>query len=144
MRKTKNPPPPSKFHRSGPTFWQQYTSFWLTSLLSRIILCPSGGAGADSGRRLARPVYRWLHMRHIDQLHRALGNLERDVAQNADKSPLREYEKRLLEIAAAVRSLKVARAFEVDLQRLRIHLHMAQEDISRMQAASAESNGSPR
>src|SRR5246500_4326285 len=25
------------FYRSGPTFWQQYTSFWLTSLLSRII-----------------------------------------------------------------------------------------------------------
>src|SRR5262249_6251225 len=25
------------FYRSGPTFWQRYTSFWLTSLLSRIV-----------------------------------------------------------------------------------------------------------
>src|SRR5215470_8163707 len=25
------------FHRSGPTFWQRYTSFWLTSLLDRIL-----------------------------------------------------------------------------------------------------------
>jgi hypothetical protein len=128
------------FYRSGPTFWQQYTSFWLSSLLSRIIffvlpvvlaLIPVVG--------FARPVYRWLHMRRIDRLHRALGNLEREVAQSADKALFRDYEKRLSEIDAAVRSLKVARPFELDLQRLRIHLHMAQEDISRMQAASAES-----
>ena len=25
------------FYRSGPTFWQRYTSFWLTSLLNRIV-----------------------------------------------------------------------------------------------------------
>jgi hypothetical protein len=125
------------FYRSGPTFWQQYTSFWLTSLLSRIIffvlpvvlaLIPVIG--------FARPVYRWWHIRRIDQLHRDLGNLERELARNADKSRLREYGGRLAEIESAVQSLKVARPFEVDLQRLRIHLRMAQEDISRMEAAT--------
>jgi hypothetical protein len=25
------------FYRSGPTFWQRYTSFWFTSLLNRIV-----------------------------------------------------------------------------------------------------------
>ena len=127
------------FYRSGPTFWQQYTSFWLTSLLSRIIffvlpvalaLVPVVG--------FARPLYRWWHVRRIDQLHRALGNLERELARNADKSRLREYGTRLAEIESAVRSLKVARPFKVDLQRLRIHLRMAQDDVSRMEAASVD------
>jgi hypothetical protein len=62
------------FYRSGPTFWQRYTSFWFTSLLNRIVffvipfvalMIPLIG--------FARPFYRWLHMRRIDQLHRALG-----------------------------------------------------------------------
>jgi hypothetical protein len=68
------------FYRSGPTFWQRYTSFWLTSLLSRILffvipliaaMIPVIG--------LARPLYRWLHLRPIDQLHRALGRVEREL-----------------------------------------------------------------
>jgi hypothetical protein len=127
------------FYRSGPTFWQRYTSFWLTSLVSRIIffvlpvvaaLIPVIG--------FALPVYRWLHMRRIDQLHRALGNLERELARNADRSRLREHGARIAEIETAVRSLKVARPFEVDLQRLRIHVRMVQEDIGRMGAATAE------
>jgi hypothetical protein len=138
-------PTAEAFYRSGPTFWQQYTSFWLTSLLSRIIffvlpvvvaLIPITG--------FARPVYRWLHVRRIDQLHRALGNLERELDRNADASRMRDYEKRLAEIETAIRSLKVARPFEVDLQRLRIHLRMAQDDISRIEATSTESSGSPR
>ena len=48
------------------------------------------------------------------------------------------YQTRIAEIESAVRSLKVARRFEVDLQRLRIHLRMAQEDISRMQQRQAQ------
>ena len=35
----------------------------------------------------------------------------------------------LAEIESAVRLLKVSRPFEIDLQRLRIHLRMVQEDI---------------
>jgi hypothetical protein len=41
------------------------------------------------------------------------------------------------EIESAVRLLKIARPFEVDLQRLRIHLRMVQEDISRMRPGNA-------
>ena len=127
-------PTAEAFYRSGPTFWQRYTSFWLTSLLNRIVffvipvvaaLIPVAG--------FASGFYRWLHVRRIDKLHRALGNLEREFAQSPDKSRSGEYQARIAEIESAVQSLKVARRFEVDLQRLRIHLHMVQEDIGRMQ-----------
>jgi len=126
-------PTAEAFYRSGPTFWQRYTSFWLTSLLNRIVffiipviaaLIPVVG--------FAPRFYRWLHVRRIDQLHRALGNLERQLAQSADRSRFLEYQTRIAEIESAVRLLKVARPFEVDLQRLRIHLRMVQEDFSRI------------
>ena len=125
-------PTAEAFYRSGATFWQRYTSFWLTSLLNRIVffvipvvavLIPLIG--------FAPRFYRWLHIRRIDQLHRALGNLERELAQSADGSRFVEYQTQIAEIESAVRSLKVARPFEVDLQRLRIHLRMVQEDVSR-------------
>ncbi len=103
------------FYRSGPTFWQRYMSFWLTSLLNRIVffvipviaaLIPVFG--------LARPIYRWLHIRRIDQ-----------------------FQTRLAEIESAVRLLKVGGPFEVDLHRLMIHLRMLQEDINRRLANQA-------
>jgi TRAP-type uncharacterized transport system substrate-binding protein len=128
-------PTAEAFYRSGPTFWQRYTSFWLTSLLNRILffvipvvatLIPIIG--------FAPRFYRWLHVRRINQLHRALGNLERELAQSADRCRFVEYQTRTAEIESAVRLLKVARSFEVDLQRLRIHLRMVQEEISRMGA----------
>ena len=130
-------PTAEAFYRSGPTFWQRYTSFWLTSLLNRIVffvipvvatLIPVIG--------FARPFYRWLHVRRIDQLHRALGNLERELAQSADGSRLIKHQTRITEIESAVRLLKVARPFEVDLHRLRIHLRMVREDLRRMGAVN--------
>ena len=128
-------PTAQAFYRSGPTFWQRYTSFWLTSLLNRIVffvipivamLIPVIG--------FAPRFYRWLYVRRIDQLHRALGNLERELAQSADTCRFVEYQTRIAEIESSVRLLKVARPFEVDLQRLRIHLRLVQEDLGRMGA----------
>jgi hypothetical protein len=130
-------PTAEAFYRSGPTFWQRYMSFWLSSLLSRITffiipiivtLIPLIG--------FAPRIYRWLFVRRIDQLHRTLGNLERELAQSADTSQLVEYQKRVAEIESDVRSLRVARAFEVDLQRLKAHLRMVQEDVRRIGAFS--------
>lgn len=130
-------PTAQAFYRSGQTFWQQYTSFWLTSLLNRIVffvipivamLIPVIG--------FAPRFYRWLYVRRIDQLHRALGNLERELAQSADTCRFVEYQTRIAEIDSSVRLLKVARPFEVDLQRLRIHLRLVQEDVSRMGATN--------
>ncbi len=129
-------PTAEAFYRSGPTFWQRYASFWLTSLLNRIVffvipivaaLIPVLG--------FAPRLYRWLYIRRIDHLHQALGNLERELAQNPESSRFAAYQQRISEIELAVRVLKVARPFEVDLQRLRIHLRMVQEDIARMAAA---------
>jgi hypothetical protein len=123
------------FYRSGLTFWQRYTSFWLTSLLNRIVffvipvvalMIPVIG--------FALPFYRWLHMRRIDQLHGALGKLERDLTQSADEPRFVEYQTRIAEIESAVGLVKVARPFEVDLHRLRIHLRMVQDDVRRMGA----------
>jgi uncharacterized protein len=125
------------FYRSGPTFWQRYTSFWFTSLLNRIVffvipvvalMIPLIG--------FARPFYRWLHMRRIDQWHRALGKLERELTRSADTSRFVKYQTQIAEIESAVRLLKVARPFEADLHRLRVHLHMVQEDVRRMGAVN--------
>jgi uncharacterized protein len=130
-------PTAEAFYHSSPILWQRYTSFWLTSLINRIVffvipviaaLIPVIG--------FAPRFYRWLHIRRIDQLHRALGNLERELAQSADRSRSLEYQTRMADIVSAVRLLKVAPRFEVDLQRLRIHLRMVQEDLSRMQAVN--------
>src|SRR5262249_24660767 len=130
-------PTAEAFYRSGPSFWQRYTSFWLTSLLTRIVffvipvvaaLVPVIG--------FAPRLYRWLYVRRINQLHRALGILERELAHTADRSRLGEYQARLAEIESAVRLFKVARPFEIDLHRLRIHLRMVQEDVSRMAAVN--------
>jgi TRAP-type uncharacterized transport system substrate-binding protein len=130
-------PTAQAFYRSGPTFWQRYTSFWLTSLLNRIVffvipvvamLIPIIG--------FAPRFYRWLYVRRVDQLHRALGNLELDLAQSADTCRFVEYRTRIAEIESSVRSLKVARPFEVDLQRLRSHLRLVQEDLGRMGAVN--------
>ena len=131
-------PAAEAFYRSGPTFWQRYTSFWLTSLLNRIVffvvpvvatLIPLIG--------FALPFYRWLHTRRIDQLHRALGNLEREIAQSTDRSRIVEGQARIAEIESVVRLLKVARPFEVELNRLAIHLRIVQEDIDRALAHHA-------
>src|SRR5947207_6920776 len=111
-------PTAEAFYRSGSTFWQRYTSFWLTSLLNRIVffvipvvatLIPLIG--------FAPRFYRWLYVRHIDQLHRALGRLERELAQSTDASRFVEYQTRIAEIESGVRSLRVARPFEVDVHR---------------------------
>jgi septal ring factor EnvC (AmiA/AmiB activator) len=134
-------PTAEAFYRSGPTFWQRYTAFWLTSLLSRILffvipiiasLVPVIG--------FALPFYRWLQTRRIQQLHRALGRLEREVTQSAKKTQLVEYQSRIAELEQAISRLKVARPFEVDLHRLRVHLRMVQEDINRMEAVNCYSD----
>jgi hypothetical protein len=128
-------PTAEAFYRSGSTFWQRYTSFWLSSLLSRIVffVIPVVAAMIPVAG-FALPFYRWLHNHRIDQLHRDLGKLERELTQDAGKSRLAEYQTRIAEIEFAVRSLRVARSFEVNLHRLRIHLRIVQEDISRLRA----------
>jgi hypothetical protein len=65
-------------------------------------------------------------------LHRALGGLERELARSEDKVQLAQHQARLSEIESAVRALKVAPPFDIDLHRLRIHLRMVQDHIGRM------------
>jgi hypothetical protein len=129
-------PTAQAFYPSGPIFWQRYTSFWLTSLLNRIVFFVIPVVAALIPLIGFTPrLYRWLYVHRIDQLHRALGKLERELGQSADRCGVVECQKRLPEIESAVRSLKVARPFEVDLQRLRIHLRMVEEDIAGLTAA---------
>lgn len=131
-------PTAQAFYRSGPTLWQRYTAFWLTSLLNRVAffvipvvlaLIPAIG--------VAIQLFKWLHVRRINQFHLALGNLERELALGADPSRWAEYRRRIAEIESAIRSLKVARSSAGDLHRLMIHLRMVREDINR-KAAGAE------
>jgi uncharacterized protein len=128
-------PTAEAFYRSGPTVWQRYTSFWLASLLNRIVFFVIPFVAMLIPLLSAAPrFYRWLYVRRIGRAHRALGKLERRLAQSADRSRLQEYRARIAEIESAVRLLEVPRPFEVDLQRLKIHLRMVQEDVSRMAA----------
>src|SRR6266566_6554969 len=99
-------PTAEAFYRSGPTFWQRYTSFWLTSLLNRIVffiipvvatLIPVIG--------FASRLYRWSYVRRLHRLHRALGDIERELDHRTDASRLIEYQARIAEIESAVRSL---------------------------------------
>jgi len=130
-------PTAEAFYRSGSSFWQRYMSFWLASLLSRIVffIIPVLALLFPLINVLPR-FYRWLNIRRIDRFHRALGNLERDIGQAPDRSKLREYGARISQIESAVQRLKVARPFEVDLQRLKIHLRMVREDIGRLDAVN--------
>ena len=130
-------PTAAAFYRSGPTFWQRYTAFWLNSLLARVFffvipiavsLLPVIG--------FAPRIYRWLYVRPINRLHHVLASLEHQLAYETEKPRIDEYQARLAEIESAMRSLKVARPFEVDLQQLRIHLRMVQEEVDRMATAT--------
>ncbi|MGB8528697.1 MAG: hypothetical protein WCD75_18020, partial [Rhodoplanes sp.] len=130
-------PTAAAFYRSGPTFWQRYTAFWLNSLLARVFffvipiavsLLPVIG--------FAPRIYRWLYVRPINRLHHVLASLEHQLAYETEKPRIDEYQARLAEIESAMRSLKVARPFEVDLQQLRIHLRMVQEKVDRMATAT--------
>jgi hypothetical protein len=96
------------------------------------VLCHSDRRVDDPVIGFVLPFYSWLHMRRIDQLHRALGEPERELTQSADKSRFVKYQAQIAEIESAVRLLKVARPFEADLHRLRVHLHMVQEDVRRI------------
>src|SRR4029434_1714484 len=52
------------FYRSGPTLWQRYTSFWLTSLLNRIAFFVIPVVVAlITVIRVALSIYRWLYIR---------------------------------------------------------------------------------
>jgi hypothetical protein len=86
----------------------------------------------------ALPFYRWLNTRRIAQLHRSLGRLEREMCQ-ASNTHFSECQSRLGEIESVIHSLKVARPFEVDLQRLKIHLRMVQEEIARLELPHQQS-----
>ena len=77
-----------------------------------------------------------MRMRIVFLLAAMLTTVLAVSASAAVKSRVVEYQTRLTEIESAVRSLKVARPFEVDLQRLRIHLHMVQEDLNRIGAVN--------
>src|SRR5215475_4762037 len=76
-------PTAEAFYRSGPSFWQRYTSFWLTSLLTRIIFFVTPVLAAlVPVIGFAPRLYRRLRLRRIARLHRALGNLERELERN--------------------------------------------------------------
>src|SRR5262245_19488109 len=128
-------PTAERFYRSGPTFWQQYTSFWLTSLLDRFVFFVIPIAAAlIPVVGFAPRLYHWLGTRSINRLLRELGKLERELACGGYSATLADPQI-VTEIEAAVHSLKVSRPFEVDLHRLRVHLRMVQDQLGRLAAA---------
>jgi len=92
-------------------------------------------------RKDLHPALQYLLLEAMREVHRAPGPFNRlgefpSELPNEDKSRLGEYRARIAEIESAVRLLKVARPFEADLQRLRIHLRMVQDGIGRTEAVA--------
>src|SRR5437762_3347185 len=83
-------PTAEAFYRSGASFWQRYTSFWLTSLLDRMVffVIPVVATLIPVIGFFGPRFYTWLHVRHIERLHRVLGSLERELDHSADLSRL--------------------------------------------------------
>ena len=130
-------PTAQAFYRNGTMFWQRYLTFWLSSLLNRVMffvipilitLVPI--------LSIAPRVYRWVWMRPINRLHRHLGDIERDAEREgkSSKKTVGLARKQLEVIEEEMRALHVPRRFEPDLHRLRIHLKMVQELESRVHA----------
>src|SRR5204862_7538291 len=79
-------PTAEAFYRSGPTFWQRYTSFWLTSLLNRIVFFVIPVLAALVPVICFAPrLYRSLYVHRINQLHRVLGDLQHELTHSADR-----------------------------------------------------------
>lgn len=118
------------FYRGGSTFWHRYTSFWLASLLNRTLffvipvvalLVPVIG--------YAPRLYRWRHVRRIDQLHRALRELEHAALGSSAGQP--GARARIARVEQAVGSLRMTRGFEAELFCLQEHLRVVQERTAR-------------
>jgi len=65
------------FYRSGPLFWQRYTSFWVSSLLNRIVFFVIPVVAAIIpiiGFTLS--FYRWLYIRRDGRSNQRSGKLE--------------------------------------------------------------------
>ncbi|MEJ8851144.1 TAXI family TRAP transporter solute-binding subunit [Variovorax rhizosphaerae] len=121
-------PTAEAFYRSGPSLWQQYTSFWLSSLLNRIgffvipilaTLIPLLG--------VAPRIYKWLHLRPVGRWHRGLTDLERDVRLRHDDVQWEELSSRVAEADAEIGKLRLPRAYESELHLLRLHLRSVQD-----------------
>ncbi|MBB3181054.1 TAXI family TRAP transporter solute-binding subunit [Variovorax sp. Sphag1AA] len=131
-------PTAQAFYRSGPGLWQQYTSFWLSSLLNRIgffvipvvaTLIPLLG--------LAPRIYRWLHLRLLGRWHRVLTDLESEMAPRGEDADWDAVRRRIVEIDLEIRKLRLPRAYESELHLLRLHLRVVGELLDN-RAASAE------
>lgn len=101
-------------------FWQKYVSFWLDSLLSRVmffvipivvVMIPV--------LRIAPRIYRGLRLRPVNRLHRELGQLEREIESGTSDFDRPEQ---LDAIEQAIRGLHVGSLHEADVHRLRFHL----------------------
>ncbi|MBG6074157.1 MULTISPECIES: TAXI family TRAP transporter solute-binding subunit [unclassified Polaromonas] len=137
-------PTAQAFYRDGPSFWRQYTSFWLASLLDRVMffVIPIFAMLVPL-ISFAPRTYRWLRMRRIDRLHGSLASIESELELDGNASQLVQTRGHLSSLELAVRSLKVARPFVADLHRLRVHLRMVQESLMQREARVAAESTRP-
>jgi uncharacterized protein len=87
-------PTAAAFYRLGPTFWQRYTTFWLSSLLARVIFFVIPIAVSLLPVIAFAPrIYRWLYVRPINRLHHALANLERQLVYSTEMPHIQPHER---------------------------------------------------
>jgi uncharacterized protein len=87
-------PTAAAFYRLGPTFWQRYTTFWLSSLLAHVIFFVIPIAVSLLPVIAFAPrIYRWLYVRPINRLHHALANLERQLVYSTEMPHIQPHER---------------------------------------------------
>ncbi len=147
--------PAARYYRSGLPWVYEHAPFALAVLLDRtvLVLIPFLVALIPI-LRFAPPSYAWLHRRRLWRLHRALADLERDVADDAQAAsphdeaahaPLhggqdaavaarararRDAERRLARIESQIASLELPLPFEDEVYLLKAHAALLRDRIT--------------
>jgi TRAP-type uncharacterized transport system substrate-binding protein len=119
-----------RFYKSGQRLLNRYLSFWLASLVNRIvvvfvpmlvILVP--------GLRLIPAMYRWRIQSLIFRSYRSLLTLEREVQTSPPGIQPEKFLPRLDEIETAVNKIKVPASFADQFYTLRGHIGLVRQRI---------------
>jgi TRAP-type uncharacterized transport system substrate-binding protein len=113
----------NRFYKSGKRFLYRYLSFWLASLVNRIlvvlvpmivILLP--------GMRLIPAIYRWRFRSRIFRWYRELLAIEQDLLTEVAPEKRKELLVKLDKIEAEVHRMKVPASFADQFYGLRVHI----------------------
>jgi hypothetical protein len=116
-------PDANRFYKTGKSFLYRYLSFWLASLVNRIVvvLVPMLVLLLP-GLRLIPALYRWRFMSRIFRWYRALLVIEQDLIAPLEPDKREALVERIENIEKAVNRMKVPASFADQFYELRGHI----------------------